>query len=371
MPKTGVPAPIAAADSLPSVSVVVPTRNGRGRLETCIEALRGASCLADVVVVVDGPDPETEDVLGRLRALDPRVVPIVIAHGGPAAARTVGVRHATGDVVLFFDDDIVAAPGLVEGHARHHAQRSGILVVGYTPVPAAPTRRPGTFADRLYAEEYERMCTRYERDPERILLDLWGAFSLRRSDCERIGLASPAFPLRYHEDREFGVRCHKAGLVGVFDRALLGEHRYSTAPARFIADARDQGAGRLLVHRIHEDVLGPLDVDAFSAGLPPLVGACVRLTRGRRSYGVAARLLGLAIGASGRLHLFALETLMSRVLRRVEQQHGALALAHRAAPDADAHAGGGAAADPLRPRSSSAADIPRRPTLRRPMRRRV
>jgi glycosyltransferase involved in cell wall biosynthesis len=338
MPETRVPAPNAAADALPSVSVVVPTRNGRGRLETCIEALRGASLLADVVVVVDGPDPETEDVLGRLRALDPRVVPIVIAHSGPSAARAVGVRHASGDVVLFFDDDIVAAPGLVEGHARHHARRSGILVVGYTPVPVASARRPGTFADRLYAEEYERMCARYEREPEGILLDLWGAFSLRRSDCERIGLASPAFPLRYHEDREFGVRCHKAGLVGVFDRALVGEHRYSTDPASFVADARDQGAGRLLVHRIHEDVLGPLDMDAFSAGLPPLAGAWVRLTRGRRSHGVAAGLLGVAIRAAGRLRLFAIEMLLARLLRRVEQQHGALKLARRTAPDAGATA---------------------------------
>jgi GT2 family glycosyltransferase len=317
----------AAAATVPSVSVVVPTRNGRERLETCLEALRSVSFLADVVVVVDGSDPGTERVLDRLRAHDARVVPIVIAHSGPAAARTVGVRHARGEVVLFFDDDIVASPGLVEGHAHHHAGRDGVLVVGYTPVPAPATRRRGTFADRLYAEEYEQMCASYEREPERILLDLWGAFSLRRSECERVGLASPAFPLRYHEDREFGIRCHKAGLVGVFDRNLYGEHRYSTDPASFVADAREQGAGRLLVHRLHEDVLGPLDVDAFSAGLPPLLGVCVRLARGRRSHAVAARLLGLAIGASGRLRLFALETLLARLLRRVEQQHGALALA--------------------------------------------
>jgi hypothetical protein len=209
-----------------------------------------------------------------------------------------------------------------------------------------PVRRPGTFANRLYAEEYERMCTRYEREPDRILLDLWGAFSLRRSDCERIGLASPAFPLRYHEDREFGVRCHKAGLVGVFDRALVGEHRYSTDPAGFVADARDQGAGRLLVHRVHEDVLGRLDVVAFSADLPRLVGACVRLARGRRSHALAARVLGPAIGTSGRLRLFALETLLARLLRRVEQQHGALALARRTAPDAHEAAENGATVHP-------------------------
>jgi Glycosyl transferase family 2 len=340
----------------------VPTRNGRGRLESCLEALRGASHLADVVVVVDGPDLETERVLGRLQALDPRVVPVVIAPSGPAAARTVGVQHAGGDVVLFFDDDIVAAPRLVEGHARHHARRSGILVVGYTPVPAPVARRRGAFADRLYAEEYDLMCARYEHEPERILLDLWGAFSLRRSDCERIGLHSPTFPLRYHEDREFGVRCHKAGLVGVFDRGLAGEHRYSTDPAGFVADAREQGAGRLLVHRIHEDVLGPLDVDVFSEGLPAPVGACVRLARGRRRHAVAASILGLTVGCSGRVRLFALELLLARLLRRVEQQHGALELARETSPDAHV---------PPRRQSSAATDVTRRSIRREPVRRRV
>jgi hypothetical protein len=268
------------------------------------------------------------------------------------------VQHARGDVVLFFDDDIVASPGLVEGHARHHARRSGLLVVSYTPVPAAPARRRGTFADRLYAEEYEQMCTRYEREPERILLDLWGAFSLRRSDCERVGLASPAFPLWYHEDREFGVRCLKAGLMGVFDRDLYGEHRYSTDPASFVADAREQGAGRLLVHRIHEDVLGPLGVDSFSEGLPPPLGACVRLVRGHRSHAAAERLLVLAIGSAGRLRLLALETLLARVLRRVEQQQGALGLARRV-PDTREPAPSATAALPTvaarRPPSSPAA----------------
>lgn len=301
--------------------------------------------------MVDGPDSETENVLDRLCALDRRVVPIVIASSGPAKARTVGVQHAGGDVVLFFDDDIVASRGLVKAHASHHAHRRDIVVVGYTPVPAAPRRRRGTFADRLYAEEYERMCTKYELEPERILLNLWGAFSLRRSDCERIGLSSPAFPLRYHEDREFGIRCHKAGLVGVFDRALVGEHRYSTDPAGFVADAAEQGAGRLLVHRIHGDVLGSLDANAFSEGLPPLVGTCVRLARGRRSYSVATRLLGLAISVSGRLHLFALETLLARVLRRIAQQHGALALARRMSRGAREPAtstAAGPSADPAR-----------------------
>jgi glycosyltransferase involved in cell wall biosynthesis len=317
----------SASDQLPAVSVVIPTRNGRKRLAACIEAVRAAGP-AEIVTVVDGADPETLDVLDRLRARDPRVVAVSVPQGGPAAARAAGARRARGEVVLFLDDDVVAGPGLVEGHARHHGARTGIVVVGYMPLHLGVERRRGQFAARVYAEEYERMCAIYEREPEQILLSLWGGnFSLRRSDCERVGVASPAFALRYHEDREFGVRCHKAGLVGVFDRTLLAEHRHSTDAATFAADARVQGAGRLLVHRLHEDVLGPLDVNAFSAELPPFAGTLVRLTRGPRSHAIAASLLRRAGAASGLLRLFALEALLARLLRRVERQHGALELA--------------------------------------------
>jgi glycosyltransferase involved in cell wall biosynthesis len=319
------------AEQLPSVSVVIPTRNGAARLEACLEVLRGVEPIVEIVVVVDGPDPEAERVLERCRAFDPRVVTIVVPPGGPAAARVVAVRNASGDVLLFLDDDIVASPGFVEGHARHHAQAAKVVVVGYTPVVAGPDQRRPTVAERLYAEEYERMCAHYELKPEEVLLSMWGGFSVRRSDCVDIGLASPDFALRYHEDREFGLRCHKAGLVGVFDRGLYAEHRYSTDDASFSADAREQGAGRLLVHRLHEDAIGRLDVDSFSEGLPPLAGTLVRLTRGSRSHAVAVRVLGGALGAARLLRLSRVELLLARFLRRIEQQHGALELERRMA----------------------------------------
>jgi hypothetical protein len=281
------------------------------------------------VVVVDGSRDGTIEALEEIAATERRLKPVFIDNNGPAAARDAGCHRAGGDVILFIDDDVVPSPGLARAHALHHARRSGILVVGYMPVELPPVRLPGSFARYLYAEEYELTCAQYETDPHTILTGLWGGnFSLTRMDCLRVGLHSSDFVRRYpgHEDRDFGIRCHKAGVVGVFDRSLRAEHRYSTTPARFLADAREQGAARLLVHELHSDVIGPLDVDSFTHGLPRVVAGLVRLTRHRPLHAALTALLLHSLRICGTLRLFALETLAARVLRRIEQQQGALRL---------------------------------------------
>jgi glycosyltransferase involved in cell wall biosynthesis len=58
----------------------------------------------EVVVVVDGPDPATREVLGGID--DPRVRVVALAEsGGAPAARNVGVQHARAPWTALLDDD--------------------------------------------------------------------------------------------------------------------------------------------------------------------------------------------------------------------------------------------------------------------------
>lgn len=315
----------------PTVSVVIPTYEGRGRLEACLAPLLADAGAHEIVVVVDGSRDGTLEALEEIAATEHRLKPVFIENSGPAAARDAGCRHASGDAILFIDDDVVASPGLARAHGLHHAHRKGLVIVGYMPVALPHVRLPGSFATYLYAEEYELSCVQYEADPLTILMGLWGGnFSLIRHDCLRVGLHSPDFDRRYpgHEDRDFGIRCQKAGLAAVFDRSLRAEHRYSTTAARFVRDAREQGAARVLVHTLHSDLLGPPDLDSFTRRLPRVVAALVRVTRHHSVYATLTPLLLYVVRACGMLRLFGLETLAARVLRRIEQHQGALELAN-------------------------------------------
>jgi hypothetical protein len=189
----------------------------------------------------------------------------------------------------------VPGPGLAAGHAAHHAGRPGLVVAGPMSV-----RDPRGAPARLYAEAYEAWRSAVERDPGELLRRLWGGnVSLRRADALQAGVAAPAMRDLRHEDREFGLRLAAAGLTPVFDPRLQAEHRYVRELDAWRADCRAEGAGRVVLHRLHPD-LGPVQ----------LHGAFRALGR----TGVANALAGV-VRLGGPLTA-------ARVLRRVEVARG-------------------------------------------------
>jgi len=315
---------------LPSTSVVVPTYNGAPLLERVLQPLLEDPAASEVIVVVDGSRDGSFELVDRLARDEPRLRPLFIENRGDMGARDAGARAATGEIVLFVDDDVLADPGLVTGHATRHAERAADVVVGYMPVTPPATRHRDDFALRLYASEYEGRCQIYEEDPGSAVRDLWaGNFSMRRADCLAIGMANPAFTEHYHADRDFGIRCLESGLTGTFDRALSADHLHGRTLQSFIRDARSQGAARVLLPRFHPGTVAPPAAGEFARGLPRAVSHIVRLTRRPRAYLAVSWSLRYLVRAGGRTRLWAPQRGLARVLRRVEQQHGAIEQAGR------------------------------------------
>lgn len=309
--------------ALPTVSVVVPTYRRRDNLRAVLTPLLADPGLHEAIVVVDGCHDGSLELLEGLAQEHPRLRPMWIENQGGALARQAGIDASTGEVVLLLDDDVVAAPGLVTGHAQHHRDARDVVVLGYMPTRLHGRERRGGFATRLYAQEYENVCASYDQDPRNILLRLWGGnVSMRRADLERVPYHSGAFSRTNHSDRDFGLRCLKAGLRGVFDRSLLSTHEHVRPLEAFLRDARRQGAGRALVHAAHEDVLGPLDMDETLVGLPVPVKALVSLDRfGPVRSVVSGALLGTA-RLAGRAGVTPVEVGSAKVLRRLETRRG-------------------------------------------------
>jgi cellulose synthase/poly-beta-1,6-N-acetylglucosamine synthase-like glycosyltransferase len=94
-----------------TTSVVVPSfREDPDVLERCLESWL-AERPTEVIVVLDVEDQETARRLER-RA-DPRLVVLVFPHRGKRSALGVGIRAATGEVLVLCDSDTAWQPGLL------------------------------------------------------------------------------------------------------------------------------------------------------------------------------------------------------------------------------------------------------------------
>lgn len=179
--------------SLPTVSVVIPTFNRAHLLDRAIRPVLDDDATSEVIVVIDGGNDGSAELLKRHYGDDRRVRTVVSEHLGPAGALDVGVQEASGEVIVTIDDDVVASPGGISLHAEHHLDERDRVVLGYMPVVLGPASSRAT---SMYAAAYEQRVGEYERHPLTVLPFLWGGyFSLLRDTALRVPFRNPGMPI--------------------------------------------------------------------------------------------------------------------------------------------------------------------------------
>lgn len=222
----------AARASLPSVSVVVPTYNRRDRLERVVIALQAQDYPADkvdIIVVLDGCTDDSRPMLERLaRRGGPRLVVIEQPSSGPSVARNRGAAAATGDLLVFIDDDVVAAPRVLLEHALAHGRRSGLVTIG-TMMPPPDFDRPVwvRWEEQMLLRQYRAMQEGRYRATFRQFFS--GNCAMARRSFTAAGGFDPEF--RRAEDIELAFRLARLGLTFAFlPRAEA--HHYAHRPFR-------------------------------------------------------------------------------------------------------------------------------------------
>jgi glycosyltransferase involved in cell wall biosynthesis len=206
------------------VSVVIPTYNDRVVIGETVAALLADSGTTEIVVVVDGSDDGSYELLCHLAEHDPRLRPFWIENRGRPGARQFGVSQATHEIIVLLDADVVPVGDMISHHARLHEEARPRVVVGHMPVAR---RSRDSFVGEAYSEFYESKVTEYEHDPDAILRGLWGGnVSLPASYIDRAGGFDGGLGIVYHDDLDFGLRLRATGIDAVFDRSVIGEHRF-------------------------------------------------------------------------------------------------------------------------------------------------
>lgn len=109
----------------PKVSVVMPLYNRAYMLRQVLDSLVNQNYQnLEVILVDDGSTDNTAEVVKEY----PRMIYLTRQNAGAAAARNDGIAKATGEIVLFYDSDVLCAPDLVATHVKYHLKNRKYIV---------------------------------------------------------------------------------------------------------------------------------------------------------------------------------------------------------------------------------------------------
>ena len=205
-------------DSLPLVSVIVPTFNSAKTIEKCLSSLKEQSYKNIEVIVVD--DGSNDETLASISNYNVTVVSLKENRGAPHAMN-VGAEKANGEYVFFLDADAWAPDWLIEKAVNLFLEDSSYSAVGGWYIPIG--------GNNLYSL-YLRTNTFYRvHEPKKIELyegnvdpQVYGCFLGFKRDvlsCEKF---SENYKAIY--DREYMARLAHKGYKVLFVNDLFVYH---------------------------------------------------------------------------------------------------------------------------------------------------
>jgi len=249
------------------VSIVIPTYNRARLLRSTIPALsnqRTTGFQYEVIFVSNGSSDDTESVLKEAATeFDGKIRYYVIAPtGGPSAPRNVGIRAATGDIVIILDDDVMPDPDLVLQHVEFHRAHPEPhrAAIGEVYVPARLMDDPMSLFHTFPYDEVRRL-------PRLSYLHFWTCnVSFKRSFMLEKGMFDEKF--LYFEDVVCAYKLAAGGMELSFAPAARGEHLHQLKPEGVPAKGLFTGLWLYAFLEKVPDLQAKLRFGVLSADLP-------------------------------------------------------------------------------------------------------
>lgn len=217
-------------------SVIICFYNRLDLLPACLDSLRDSATAFHEVIIAD--DGSSEETVNSLQALVKKYdYPIIHAWHprlGPrrSATRNNGIRHATGDYLIFLDADFALLPGAIHSHVA--AARGGYFAAGRCKYTTEEQCRKilaegvsEALLEAIYAEiseePIEKEHNRFVRNsalrrfrlvpPRKVTFG--GHFSAFKRDVEAVNGYDENFVGWGGEDMDFALRMVRAGFRGI------------------------------------------------------------------------------------------------------------------------------------------------------------
>lgn len=229
----------------PFISIVIPTYNRPDQLAVCLQACSRLDYPHDqfeVLVVDDGGITTLDEIVARFHG----VLTLKLLrqeNAGPAAARNRGAYEAAGQLLVFTDDDCVAAPDWLARLAERHVQASDCAFGGETH---------NALASNMYSTASQLLVsyllTYYSGAPERVRFfpSCNVAFPTRR--FRDVGGFDLSFPRAAAEDRELCDRWQHQGYRMIHAPEAVVYHSHHLTAKTFLRQHFHYGCGAFYYH---------------------------------------------------------------------------------------------------------------------------
>jgi GT2 family glycosyltransferase len=201
----------------------------------CLDALAADPDFGtwEVIVVDNASDANTQRQLGEAKQRFPRVHFI-------AAGNNIGIKQATGDVIILLNSDAFPSPGILGKLTGHFADDAQLGMVG--PVTNAAGNEQCIYTTPGSMEERINEGLRYASSGEFVTLPAYRldffCVAISRQTLEKVGVLDEAFGRGYYEDLDYSLRVKAAGLkLGVAEDTFV-YHRGSTSFGKMPGETR-------------------------------------------------------------------------------------------------------------------------------------
>ena len=254
------------------ITVVISTYNGAHKLPGILNALKEQSFKNfELIVIVDGSTDNTMQVLEKFIQYFDNSKIYRQENRGRAAVRNRGAKEASGDLIIFFDDDMRPEPDCIEQHSVHHDRFPNSLSSGAQIDDMKKAANSFAKYKSYLSNKWAQPLLKF--DGQVLPLEMLHLTAANFSVSKKLFFTLGAFDERLNdaEDFDLAIRTSKAGIPIYYNHKAFSWHDDFVTIKSYIKRLRQYQAAHINLRNLKPEIYknlplrAPMKLTAFKS----------------------------------------------------------------------------------------------------------